>query len=737
MNKSIFRIMLLGILIATTSMGYLNANQIHTWDKVEITLTASKPYNNPYMEVDVWVDLTGPGFTKRCYGFWDGGNTYRIRVVATAPGQWTWKSGSNKKDSGLNGKKGSFEALDWTETEKNENPLRHGFVNATPNGRAFQYADGTPYFIVGDWMPAASTSRYLWRDDDKDYSVGTPEGGFKDWIKYRKKQGFNLEVVISSFPSWSFEDGHPQDLYDNSGVCLRLAWEHGGLSRPETMVNEDGERPFLFPGKSDGFNDVCPDFTKINPSYFRFLDKKIDYANNQGFVIYLETLRRDIMGSFKAYYNLTDTNMVNNAMFHYIRYIYNRYQANNVILNPIHLDVYNAPLGAEDLRVPIDGYYKKYGHPPFGQLVTTCINRSTYERWGHTDKTPWLSIHVVGNTPRDHTASDLIETMYNLPNPIPVFNQEPYFCADDSYMESWENRRTMYSCLLRGGLGGVVYEAMGQTRAVRETSDLPPGTHGLHPLMWVSVLWNNANDTRHAKTFMMTHGAKYFDLVPHHESFAPKWNSTSNWAYCMRTDDKKMFKLYFEKDLKNSITGALPDTEYFAYWFNPRTGLWNKANANGKIKADEKGNIHLPLALPTMEDWGLSLSVEDVTIYDAGEVQANLKSYNDNKKLRRIVLFKWKTETTPEKKREIQNAFMGLKKNLPQIVDIEWGPNIVPDNELVKSKKLTDGFLLTFKSEDDLKTYVDHPDHIAFRNLKAPWQEDVLVFDYWAGGAEQ
>jgi len=23
--------------------------------------------------VDVWVQLKGPGFDKRCYGFWDGG----------------------------------------------------------------------------------------------------------------------------------------------------------------------------------------------------------------------------------------------------------------------------------------------------------------------------------------------------------------------------------------------------------------------------------------------------------------------------------------------------------------------------------------------------------------------------------------------------------------------------------------------------------------------------------------
>jgi hypothetical protein len=154
----------------------------HPWEKVEIVLTAAKDYPNPYVDVAVWVELSGPGFTKRCYGFWDGGRTFRVRVVATGPGQWTWRSGSNQDDPGLSGKTGSFTATAWTQQEKKENPVRRGFVRATPNGHALQYADGTPYFIVGDYMYAASTWRYKWRDEDTDYPVNTDQGGFKDWV---------------------------------------------------------------------------------------------------------------------------------------------------------------------------------------------------------------------------------------------------------------------------------------------------------------------------------------------------------------------------------------------------------------------------------------------------------------------------------------------------------------------------------------------------------------------------
>ena len=90
----------------------------HTWQKVEIELQADNEYENPYADVDVWVQLRGPGFSKRCYGFWDGDSTWRIRLMATSPGSWTWTSGSNQDDRGLNGKKGVFEAMEWTEAHR-------------------------------------------------------------------------------------------------------------------------------------------------------------------------------------------------------------------------------------------------------------------------------------------------------------------------------------------------------------------------------------------------------------------------------------------------------------------------------------------------------------------------------------------------------------------------------------------------------------------------------------------
>ena len=67
---------------------------LHVWEKQELVFQPARNFANPYTDVTVWVDLTGPGFNKRVYGFWNGGNEFRVRVVATAPGTWRWRSGS-------------------------------------------------------------------------------------------------------------------------------------------------------------------------------------------------------------------------------------------------------------------------------------------------------------------------------------------------------------------------------------------------------------------------------------------------------------------------------------------------------------------------------------------------------------------------------------------------------------------------------------------------------------------
>jgi hypothetical protein len=108
---SLLFVFLITLLFCMRNTG--NKEKLHTWEMSEITLLASEEYSNWYTDVTCWVELEGPGFSKRIYGFWDGGHTFKVRVVATKPGKWHWQSSSNQPDDkGLNNKQESLRLLD-------------------------------------------------------------------------------------------------------------------------------------------------------------------------------------------------------------------------------------------------------------------------------------------------------------------------------------------------------------------------------------------------------------------------------------------------------------------------------------------------------------------------------------------------------------------------------------------------------------------------------------------------
>ena len=231
-----FKIVVMSItMLIFTSMACKNKstdkNALHTWEMKELTFHAEKKYNNYYTDVTFWIDLEGPDFSKKVYGFWDGEDIFKVRVVATNPGKWRWKSSSDQPDdNGLNNKTGEFEAVRWEAGEIAENPNRHGFVRPSANGHSLQYADGTPFFMLGDTWLAGATWRLPFRNATSPANYEPSPGiGFEDAVTYRKKQGFNSVSMIASFPNWE-ADENPNTYADSNGIYLRNAWEKFGYT---------------------------------------------------------------------------------------------------------------------------------------------------------------------------------------------------------------------------------------------------------------------------------------------------------------------------------------------------------------------------------------------------------------------------------------------------------------------------------------------------------------------------
>jgi len=96
------------------------------------------------------------------------------------------------------------------------------------------------------------------------------------------------------------------------------------------------------------------------------------------------------------------------------------------------------------------------------------------------------------------------------------------------------------------------------------------------------------------------------------------------------------------------------------------------------------------------------------------------------KKLRHVVAFNYKPEVTEDQKTKIITAFQALKKDIPEIIEFEGGPDIHPEG-----KKFSQCFIVTVKDEKDLGIYANHPRHKAFQAIVDPLLADVTVVDYW------
>ena len=148
-SKTWFKTLIVVFLFTGVMNGNLSA-AIHVFEVVEETFLASETYENPYIDVDLWVTLTGPGGTYKIPAFWDGGKTFRVRLVAIEPGTWTWSTGNKTGDKGLDNKQGSFDAVAWNESEIKDNPNRRGFIRVATDNHTLAYALSSG-FRIGGW----------------------------------------------------------------------------------------------------------------------------------------------------------------------------------------------------------------------------------------------------------------------------------------------------------------------------------------------------------------------------------------------------------------------------------------------------------------------------------------------------------------------------------------------------------------------------------------------------------
>ncbi|MBN1999254.1 DUF4038 domain-containing protein [candidate division KSB1 bacterium] len=621
MKKSICFIALLLVWIVLFSCKTEEIEKTHINEIKEIVFKLEETYENPYAQMECWVQLKGPQFDEKIYGFWNGENEFVIRIVATHPGEWTWRSFSNPPDPGITNHSGVFTAVEWSEQELQENPNRRGFIRPTENGHALEYADGTPFFMLGDTWWAASTWRYPLKGILPDSNWAPNENiSFEQALAFRKKQGFNTIAMIASYPNWDADEFPPQ-FKNGDTVGVRQAWKKNGLNTAKDMHDEAGNKPFEAWEKAP----VIADFHRVNPEYFKSLDRKIQYLNQQGFVPFLETVRRDHGPSWKVYFAWP------HSFSRYVQYIIARYGAYNLIFSGIHLDWINKEycLTAEEFNEALTFHRDEFGRLPYNQPYTTLIDGSTFRRFGHGNEAPWLTMHSVGNTPRNHGFYPMLEELFLLEPPYPAANLEPYYPGWDhdfhntvagerpvpnSERDNYFARAQMYGSVLSGGLAGHIYG----TGAYCGNTTGEPKNPGDRPYIWEALNYPSGAQMQYLGKFILSEGPVYKNCTPCRENLQPNnaWGAPENgldgWAFLMLSDKKNVGFLYFEnQSTVPQIFDLVPQIQYHLYWYDPISGEWLEGDEI--IITDGMGTTeieHFPDGTTTScRDWCLKIKI--------------------------------------------------------------------------------------------------------------------------------
>jgi hypothetical protein len=126
----------------------------------------------------------------------------------------------------------------------------------------------------------------------------------------------------------------------------------------------------------------------------------------------------------------------------------------------------------------------------------------------------------------------------------------------------------------------------------------------------------------------------------------------------------------------------------------------------------------------------LTCGLATLLIQDSHSIAQTQKDAKSTRLLRHVVLFKFKAGTTPEKIKQIEDAFRALPGKIDSIKDFEWGTDNSPEG---KSHGYTHCFFVSFADEKGREKYLPHAAHQEFVSIVKDHVDDVCVVDYWTG----
>ncbi len=586
MKKLISILLALAVLISCVSMvtgltvaADANSYTGEVWTPVEVQLTSSKQYTNAYAEIEMDVTLTHTdGTVITIPGFWYEGDTWAFRFSATKTGTWTYTvSCSDTANTGIHGQTGTIVV---SEATSDTMAAQHGFVKIASDGRHFSYADGTPFFWLGDtnWQAPSTNST------TKCNYPGCDCGGqFQHIVSDRAAKGFTVYQTYFSATSMSATQGN--ESY----------WAGSQIS-------------------GDGCENLIPNTSVWN--------NRIDFEFE-----YLAAHDMLAAVGFGCHTGTTKA-MSLNSMKRLARYIVARYGCYNMAWisgQEINMascrragTAWDEGMTACEVYTAVSAYVDSldgYNHPNSAHQQGGAD--ATDPAMAATGDEPWHDYFLVQGGHSNPMDKDFYESYYNFHTTKPYVEGElqyeeincgPFTGYDKPRYGAWK--------ALLSGTAGFTYGASGVWAASYSTSFYTgwlggDSTYSYEP-------WYMGVDKQ--GSFEVGYMRKFFEALPDWTALVPQFysgeyadfNEIENKVAAV-TADKTTAVAYFynAKSLSTgTFTNLIDDTStlYNAFWFNPRTGKYIVAETDIYL---ENGVYAIPKK-PTAEDWVFLLTTDDM-----------------------------------------------------------------------------------------------------------------------------
>lgn len=496
------------------------SNEALRWGRWEGSFTANGPAPP---ETELTVVLTAPsGETRQAAGFWDGGPTWRARFMPDEEGEWRYRTCSTPPVAGLDGLEGLFACA---ASGADNRFARHGTVRVSADGHFLQYADGTPFFWLGDTV---------WNG-----ALRSDAGDWERFLRDRAGKGFTAIQFVAT---------------------------------PWRTAHADAEGEIAYDGQEQ---------ITIHPRFFQRMDARIDAINAAG-LLAVPVLLWAIASGGGVEYN-PGRALPEDQAIRLARYMVARYGAHHVAWILAGDDNYSGE-NAERWKRIGRAVFGAGAHAPV--LIHPQGMQWPFEEFREET---WLDIYgYQSGHGDDDRAMAWIHSgppsrAWQQQPARPILNLEPPYEDHLGYQSrqphsAYSVRRAVYWSLLNAPPSGVTYGAHGVWSWETE-----PSVPLNHERTGVARPWHEAMGL--PGSTHMQHAAALFTSLPWWQlrpderllAQQPGRDEASRFVAGARTVDGKVALLYLPVGGEVQVTVR----DMRAEWFDPRTGARRPAESAG------------------------------------------------------------------------------------------------------------------------------------------------------------